>query len=1297
MAFFEEDNGEVKKLKKQITSQDLRIGLLESEKTAAQRQVSELTNKLSTLSTSAAQDSSRATQAEAALSRLQSDFNRQNVEKSNLQQALAKAEERYNQELKGRKFEEQRRDLALDTQLRQEMEQKKKLEDKVKNLESRLSDKEEEARRRDQTPQSGSRGNTDALAKTAALEDELALLKAENIRLRSPSTSAFASSSTSLAGSNDQTPQRGPARRGRASSVSGASSSSASTAPNASRAQVQDLQNLYDEARSDLTRLEARAAKAEKEALKASNEVLAKERQGEKIAADLQTQLRELQEDLKWKKDECDSLAKEVEACEKRLDAAERRAEDLEAAKSQIERQLQESKKGQGSAGASSQQELTRLRSQLSQASDRCEGLELELSSLREQVAGTALSHDESMSAPSSSNANGQQSETRILRELRRSLSQVTAERDTLKREVGDLEDEIERLQASQPTQDSGEGMPELTAELLKRQSTIEELSRQLASTRTQLQQSSKALLVAQEAAQSSPNDQDEGTSERVAQLTEEYAELDNFCNELQGSVAELERKVSGLDRERSDIESERELLRGELEKLKQNGANSSNGDAHESSPHQAAVDLEELRSELEDLKADLADKETAMEQADALAEEDTRQLRMKEAEVMHLTAELSRLRHRAKEASLEIDVLRASANFEGSVDASLDQLRAQLDARDEQLQELRTTLKRREDELDLGKRQLKRVTAFMASRGAAMAADADVSLSTPVKRGSTYRSGVSLDVAATPIAGLFKSKHFFATPGGKQLQRSFEEDLLDQIELIRESIEQAEEQQRFVNAERSANVRALQAELGKKSTDVEHLSVKLSEAENQLSEAIAERKREADADQAALIAEKDLAIQQHQDRITQLETDLAQLQQELNHAQSTLSETEARLESTFASNETSKADLQSQLDAANARAADVADLMQQLLLKRQELMEIETQRRAVEQAEKLDASLKEQAEVLKNVRAEAEEANEALKETAQRLQEELDKVASLEERNAEMSRVEATAEPEQEDHATLRLELAQQEARVAELQSEVAQRQISLDGARVTLAEREQTLAELQSNYDDVVAEAAILKANNASRMESTGESNELQSALAQMQKERQDLEQQLTTLRSAQTDERIEDKNCIARLESQIVDVEARAEALREDKDAAVQSMQRSEERLDQARSEVEALTERLSQAEAEKDARVAELSGLRAQTSVEADAEAVRALEEQVAALTEQAASVEVAHGEATQRLEAELLQALDSAKKAQEARHELECASEELRLQTAEVVRLGAVISELEATLHRRGARDLEDKA
>ena len=53
-------------------------------------------------------------------------------------------------------------------------------------------------------------------------------------------------------------------------------------------------------------------------------------------------------------------------------------------------------------------------------------------------------------------------------------------------------------------------------------------------------------------------------------------------------------------------------------------------------------------------MQKELSDKEAALEQADALSEEDARHLRMKEAEMKQSTSEMLRLRQQLKETKLQ-------------------------------------------------------------------------------------------------------------------------------------------------------------------------------------------------------------------------------------------------------------------------------------------------------------------------------------------------------------------------------------------------------------------------------------------------------------------------------------------------------------------------------------------------------------------------------------------------------------------------------------------------------------------
>lgn len=1171
---------------------DLKIGQLESEKNAHGRQLEEARATATTFQTKYEAEAARAATAEEALQKANADRSRQALQITNLQQALDKAHERESTDAKKSRLEDRHRDRALDLQTRTDSEEKKHLEDRLRCAEAKLEESQAAVRRLEAEtgsslprPKHGVR-SLDPSARLMALENECMALKAENSRLQSASSHASTHKSAQFdrrdfgSEQDEESAQSATRRRRpRSSSVSGPSSHSEASLARL-QAQLTDLQSVYEETKSDLAKAESKVTKAEREALKASNETIAAQRQGERQVSELKEQLREIQQELRWRREECESIARELEDCRANQTAAEKRALQADEARAKAT-------SAQNEAGNGHTAILDMANAKAEDADRRCRQIQEELQSTQErlqdaqskvetsqaELARTQAEFEKAQQQASSDVAKVQEEgpttvhgDGRVLRELRRSLAQVTSERDTLKVEVGELEDEVDRLQAGATSSfaerdatTSLETIQELKRELEIRQSSLDSvesersrLTEELSSRETDLQRALEHGREADKRAQAL----EEELQVKTQEMTEAQEHLRSAAEAVDAAEQRAVQASSHDPNDESDaMLTEAQLRITQLEASVQELEQQLEEHRQKTAPLESEEELQELRHQVEVLRSDLAEKDATIEQADALAEEDVRQFRQKEAEVKQLSDEIQRLRQKAREATLEMEVLRASQSGEDDVDSHLTAIRAELDSRDRELMQLRQTLKARDDVIDSCKRQLKRIGAWLSSN-----ADADTSLldapATPRANGHSHGAAGP----ATPIAKLLKGGHFFATPGGRQLQRSFDDDLLDDVELLRASLEERQQERDFAKIEEQMRWRRLEAEVEAKTLELAQIKAQLVEQEQlwaqgqQTRDTAEQEKRALDDEERQRSATRCAELEEH---VAQLRDDLQAAHKSLQNSQEQLVEARRQHESTA-----------SELQSSRQRFETAGELSQQLESKRRKLLEVEANRSALRDSEKLGETADDAIKRLQLlIQSEAQstaawEANrDVISQALDQCRNWIGTATTMAHAKPSHSRSVGSASTE---------ELVQLQAKIDELQGRILRREEQIGSQQNKIQALSTQLQMARDDYDEL-AEQNVDAVRNATQLRENLE-RAVQQNGEETRKLRAEIEEASEALRDATTQLEEETRRANS-LEAQLAQVPGSSDPVAPEPNASTEAeLAESQARIDALLAEIE-----------------------------------------------------------------------------------------------------------------------------
>ncbi|PWN94864.1 hypothetical protein FA09DRAFT_161565 [Tilletiopsis washingtonensis] len=929
------DDGEVARMKKTLRQQDMNISNLQSQNAAQLAELATLRTTVSSLSSQLATETQRAIAAEEAGARAKSEIERGKLQVANLEAALTAAKRVEADSQKGRRREEVERERTFGHVAKESEEERKALEAKVRTLEAAISLKDEELRRQNEPVASGSRRHArlDPAARALALENEVLALKAENSRLiatASASTVPLPPSPRQEHGGFFGSEGAAPRRRARRSSVSGPSAAAPS-----SSGEVAALRLEVDSLSGDLSKASERAAKAEREALKISNELIAAQRSASTAASEAKEVAADLRQELQWARQEADAMRRELDGGVKRPTPT-------------------------GAPDPKLQKEVESLRLRIEEQDARVERLETELEAANQraeaaEAAAAAAEAERASAASASASASPQlaqaeaaapaapQSETRALRELRRELNAAVQARDTLRSEVTELEDEVERLTAGGATagpserdlqklqtrvveleaevaaaqtsldlanaerdeafqaaaaaaassadveawqaertslvqerenavleveqtkselerlrQEAACGLSrseEATAQLAELQTKLSDaeaardaasaalaaaqaaLAEELASVRAELETSiagagesqqrlaaleaeletrATALLEAEQrasAAEQRVAEQDAGLQTKLDEAQAEIRQLTSAVEALDlakfGAEHEAQQAVEARDTAVADAQAAKERL-AELEAtIASQSADTTASEALE----RASMQLEATQGELQAAQTLVAEREADVEQWSSMASE-------LEVQLQTSSDQVARLQQAATEAELELDVLRSNVASGSETQQKLEQLRLELAARNEQLGEVVPALRKREAELTSAKRRVQRLASTVRSAFAAGAG--------ALGDESMLRGDMSMSFAACA-----DESTFFATPGGRASSRSFETDLFDEIDQVKQHIEDASRRMDFQRVETEMQLRRARTEIQANAALAETASVPTQDSGN--------------------------------------------------------------------------------------------------------------------------------------------------------------------------------------------------------------------------------------------------------------------------------------------------------------------------------------------------------------------------------------------------------------------------------------------------------------------------------
>lgn len=475
---------------------------------------------------------------------------------------------------------------------------------------------------------------------------------------------------------------------------------------------------------------------------------------------------------------------------------------------------------------------------------------------------------------------------------------------------------------------------------------------------------------------------------------------------------------------------------------------------------------VEAYEHQIQRLKEEVVEKTAFLEQAEALAEEGSRHLLIKSTEIKQLSEEITLLRQRGRESDLEIEVLRGSAAPDGDIEGRLAQFREQLSLRDEQLMCLRKELKSRSGELEAGKRQLKRLASHLSNQQ---------TLSFPIDLSSTAttpsKASRKMTMAHTPISRLLKANHFFTTPGGRPLGRPFEEDLLDQVELLRDALEHLEQQRDFVRVESSMQLKRLSIEIAAKTETIQALQGELAAVKSKL------HALSGHCSEGGNIPVHDKAVEEDANK------EVGRLKDQLIATKETLESTQNRLEASEALFSSKENDRLAEIDrlhrestAVKAWAGSIVAISERLTMKQNQLLAVETQGSHLRIVETRLRSAEQ--DIVANVKElQKEERERSVWLSA------CDSAAKSFEDFRERKFISATVMKECEFQSNtskvseMRLQLEELQAKVIRREEQIGSQQLQLQSARTKLAMAEDDYEELLEERDDLAGEFAQLQ----------------------------------------------------------------------------------------------------------------------------------------------------------------------------------------------------------------------------
>ncbi|KDN49949.1 hypothetical protein K437DRAFT_255211 [Tilletiaria anomala UBC 951] len=866
MAFFGGDDPEVAKLKKLIGQKDLTLSNVESERNSLVAQLAEAKSRAHEALAKLAHEEERSLNLDRALAKTKSDLEASLLKSTNLASVLEAAKAREAEALKRDKLSEREKE-RFDYGRNLEVEQERKvLEDRVKSLERQVQEKDEELRNSQYWPVQGSRARSgtrgvDPAAKLLALENQLLTLEFENEKLRKATSElpVLPPARAPMASPAGKLPR---GRRPRSSSVTGASSLGVGSSSDLHSIRVagelESLRTTLAEVQSELEVATGKWQKAEKDKMKAENEAIAAERTGKKRVDEVKEELVECKMELKWRIEELQDLHKEKDLLKEEFEtvqmlhtrqnsshsAGAAEMKDLLSKVAALEQQLDDKEK-----------QLERASAYLLTAQDRNSDLQAQVARSEPQPAESAAESAMTLntqppslftsSSSSSLNTFAGASNDRAIRDLKRQLASRERELEALQESLKESEDALEKAQAqlearvnsdvdaegvqglvsSNELDGLREQVARMQAESQHLQHMLDTAERERDAARTelvQLRSASENTSVNKDELEQLESQVQELMTEREqvrSQLREANREIamlkDEFGVEVgdNGTVANAvasEEDAEGTDTLKAQLATLSEHISAAVEErdaaIIAKGALEAELTAIKSTCESHVSELQTLTNSIASLQEDLQHQKAEASEAMTMANEKLEQqhilLKAVNEEKDRLLDAIDHYESVVRAKDDEVDrlgqalkVYDAEAAARGSDDAvTREKLHEEIERRDNQIADLLQTLWKREDMMKVSKRKL-HTLADALSTTMVFGTDSDWSI---------YMGGQSVvDISVSDTLRPDDS-----------VEREFEENLLDEIDNIRNTFDHLERMVELQRAEMELKIKSLDAEL---------------------------------------------------------------------------------------------------------------------------------------------------------------------------------------------------------------------------------------------------------------------------------------------------------------------------------------------------------------------------------------------------------------------------------------------------------------------------------------------------
>ncbi|PWN49009.1 hypothetical protein IE53DRAFT_167456 [Violaceomyces palustris] len=1169
MAFFGGDSEEIKKLKKQLTSQDLIITNLQAEK---QKLSSQLEDTISTSQRNASQlakETERALESESQLSKLRNENVQLSLRLANFETVLHDSKEREKVSIKNARQLESQIDLTNSCSAEEERRRSEADQKKIRSLESDVSRLEAQLRSQQDQVSNGAFGNVrrgrnvDPATKLIALENELMSLRSENQRLgklvsANPSCSSKSSdpSSSPIKSNPDHqgaltngfafaSPVRsiraGGARRPRSSSVNG------SEEPRLIRltSEVTELKSMLSESQKESNEARTKLEKAERNLLKVENEKLASVIGLERSIQSLKDEVERLGDDLRWKEEMVSELKVELKNSESQSRRAREEVEEMRKIKADLERKVEE-----GVVSRSSSKPDPRSK----ELEEKCFGLETEIERLQQEVLRRRGDHREEGAEEEEEDREGSirerigQLET-IIDQLEKELENKDEEMARVKKELEIVQSERleiqERLEDEEKRGKEGGGGDGREGrfdreEALERE--VDELVRERETFKGKYRDLKREFEIYRDEVQATRVRNEREPKPEVGKSEKEEGNREDRTAEIQS----LRSRLSNLEMELFAAVEENEQLGSEREAL--------------------VEELERSKERLERLRDSFRIREKELDELQTIAEKVAHQLEISEDKV-------DALEKQDRVKTLEIQALKAKEGAgQDVVQETFESLRQEILKRDSEHSELVEVLRRRERELKAGRKLLRNLSSSLFSY-------------TPLKGGVLIGNGGGGDDSNSSKVeeeedhqvleeSSFTSFSFNSLSGGGedrsiQLERGFEEDLLDEVEQVKLSWEVARTRVEFCRVEEGLKLQRAEQ-------DVKQNLVKIRQLEKILNQSETRGGEGGEDERDSLARELELAREEIE-RLRLVEKESEKMKAQLE-------------------------ELGDRLDRAERRSESIARLAESLESKRRRLESIESNRSRLET---IEADARQREENLERFRelnqlhlSEVATWMVQAKETIQALNLANSRVAEL---HAQLHQVTTLGDSEEEGGS------ASVDDDVAELErarSKAAQATVRVEELEVQLASCKREVEEISEVK--LGLELEIRELSSVVQSVETG-MVEKESILQGLKETVERLESQLE---EAQTREAIRDRELEsarrdrADFESRLMlEIEEKARRVVEEEESFKAKQRQSDEHLDQIRKqleievkEVSRLTEELSSMTSRKEQACQEVVVLR-----------------------------------------------------------------------------------------------------